>query len=218
MKTEFEILSQSIRQCSECQFRNSEIEPLAPAPVTIPVLIMFVGENPSWAEGQSIPFAASTPSGQALDKHYLQPLSLIREEVWITDLFKCRYPKGIYRAKLQHDKAIQKVAETCARLWLLREIMLVHPKVIVTLSDKQVYQRLRRAFDLHVPQDFSKAVGQPHAITLAETSTILFPMVHPDISRPLGDGDTRKSPARKKWALVHRQEHIPALKGLLKAI
>ena len=33
------------------------------------------------------------------DKHYIKPLGLNRNQVWITDLFKCRYPKEVYREK-----------------------------------------------------------------------------------------------------------------------
>ncbi|MBL7184029.1 MAG: hypothetical protein ISS50_06230 [Anaerolineae bacterium] len=217
MKSEYELLAYGIHQCSECRsFRDTKIEPLAPAlALPIPVPIMFVGENPSWAEGQDIPFAESTPSGQALEKYYLMPLGLSRNQVWITDLFKCRYPKRIYRAKPQHDKTIQAVAKTCSHLWLIQEIALAQPKIVVTLADKEVYQRLRRAFDLPTPKKFADAVGRPHAVTLGGVTVTLFPMIHPDVSRPLDNGDKRKSATRKKWAIIHQQEHIAALKKLL---
>ncbi len=215
MQSEYESLAQNIRQCSECSFRNPRIEPLPPAPTSVPVSIMFVGENPSWAKEQRIPFAESTPSGQAFEENYLRLLQLSRSEVWITDLFKCRYPKRVYDAKTQHGREIQKVAEICSRLWLLREIEFAKPKVIVTLADKEVYQRLRRAFDLPTPQAFADAVGKSHQATLGGVAVTLFPMIHPDISRPLGKGDKRKTSAREKWALIHQQEHIPALKEVL---
>lgn len=215
MQSEYESLAQTIRQCSACSFRSPKIEPLPPTLAPVPVSIMFVGENPSWAKEQRIPFAESTPSGQALEENYLRPLRLSRGEVWITDLFKCRYPKRVYAAKSRYGREIQQVAETCSRLWLLREIEFARPKVVVTLADKEVYQRLRRAFSLPIPRAFAYAAGKPDQVTLDGLPVTLFPMIHPDISRPLGQGDQRKANAREKWATIHRQEHIPALMEVL---
>ncbi len=215
MQSEYESLAHNIRLCSECSFHNSNIDPLPPAQSRAPVSVMFIGENPSWAEGQDVPFAESTRSGQALEKYYLKPLGLSRNHVWITDLFKCRYPKPIYKAKAEHSKIIQAVANSCSHLWLLQEIALAQPKIVVTLSDKEVYQRFRRAFDLPTPKKFSDAVGKPHAVTLANLIIMLFPMIHPDVSRPMGDSDKQKTMTRKKWSIIHQQVHIVALKKLL---
>jgi uracil-DNA glycosylase family 4 len=217
MKTQFDKLIESISHCSVCAFRDCIIEPLAPLPVNPPVPILFIGENPSWAKNQDVPFAVKTHSGQALDNYYLKPLNLTRQQVWITDLFKCRYPKDIYRAKAKENEKIQAVAETCAKLWLVQEIEIAQPKVIVTLSDQQVYQRLRHAFDLPTPAKFELAVGKPRRITLAGLSTWLFPMIHPDISSPVGVDHNRKIRTREKWAVLHQEMHIPALKILLEA-
>lgn len=214
----------SMRQCRSCIFTNPHIVPLAPKEVEVPVPIMFVGENPSWAEEQDEPFSPGTISGDALENHYLKPLELQRCQVWITDLIKCRYPskskwpgyqKDIYRAKAKHDVEIQEVAEMCSTLWLVEEIKWTRPKVVVTLSDRQVYQRLRRAFALDVPASFEYAVGKPHSVEIEGFNTILFPMIHPDVSRPKGDGNNRKINVRMKWASLHRDKHIPMLKQLL---
>jgi len=211
-------LRSSIHECTACSFRNPTITPLAPALVEIPVTVMFVGENPSWADEQIEPFSSNTISGGALEKYYLKPLELKRSQVWITDLFKCRYPKEIYHAKSQFEELIKDNAETCVSKWLVSEIMLGQPKIIVTLSDQEVYQRLRTAFSLSTPKSFAKAVGKSHRVSLGQWETLLFPMVHPDISRPIGEGDGRKENARQKWAPLHSNIHIPALKSLLESI
>jgi uracil-DNA glycosylase family 4 len=117
---------------------------------------MFVGENPSWETSQNAPFANSTISGRALNEHYLEPLGLSRNQVWITDLFKCRYPKHIYRAKAKYNSTIEEVAETCIMRWLIKEIGLADPFIIVTLGHIEVYQRIRRVFDLPTPPRFQK--------------------------------------------------------------
>ncbi len=209
-------------QCTSCIFSNPEITPLAPREVKVPVLIMFIGENPSWADKQDEPFASSTISGYALENYYLKPLQLKRDEVWITDLIKCRYPRkskwqgyplDIYSNKTKCEKEIQKVAKKCSKLWLVKEIEWARPPIVVTLSDSQVYQRLRRAFGLGIPATFLRAVGKPNKVEIEGFETILFPMIHPDISRPIGD-DNRKVRTRKKWVPLH-QEHEAKLQKLL---
>ena len=211
----WETIAASIGECNSCVFRHSSITPLAPRQVPVPVRVMFIGENPSWAESQPEPFAQGTISGKALDAHYLRPLGLDRRQVWITDLMKCRYPKDIYRAKGVYDAQIQRAASTCSTLWLVKEVELARPKVLVTLSNTQVYQRFRRIFRLRVPHSFEDAVGRAHSIELGGYRAILFPMVHPDVSRPEGDGDNRKLNVRMKWAPLHRDNHIAMLKELL---
>lgn len=99
---------------------------------------------------------------------------------------------------------IQSAAETFARLWLVYEISLANPMVVVTLSDKQVYQRSRRAFGLRTPTIFTKAVWNPHMVSMTGIEVTLFPMIHPGISRSLGDGDNRKLNARRKWSGIHQ--------------
>ncbi len=215
MNPEYTAMVQSLHECSACSFRCPDILPLAPElPAALPVPIMFIGENPSWAKGQDSPLDGSTISGGALEANYLAPLGLTRRDVWITDLFKCRYPKSVYRAKRQNEELIQSVANVCASSWLLREIALARPRVLVTLSDKQVYQRLRQAFDLSTPGIFTEAVGKPYPITLGGQALLLFPMIHPDISRPV-DQDRRKSATRAKWAPLHKEQHIETLRTLL---
>ena len=216
MEINYQLLADSMKKCSEdCIFRNPEIEPLVPACVEVPVRIMFVGENPSWAVGQDVPFADGTISGQALEQHYLKPLGLSRNQVWITDIIKCRYPKHIYLAKPKYEADIQNVAKTCSNLWLTKEIQLAQPYLVATLSDAQVYNRFRRAFALDIPADFSEAVGHPHEVVIRGHKTTLFPMIHPDVSRPVGVGDNRKKKTREKWSPKHLNEHIPALRKIL---
>lgn len=205
--------------CDTCCFQDEKYLPILPKQALPPVKVMFIGENPSWAENQEEPFSMNTISGRALDKYYLEPLGLIRGEVWITDIIKCRYPKkkslDIYHNKSKYNKEIQDTAEKCCDLWLVDEILLAKPKVIVTLSDKEVYQRFRKVFKLKTSAKFVDAVGKPFKIEINGLSTTLFPMIHPDISRPEGDGDNRKLSVRKKWATIHEKEHIQALKSYL---
>lgn len=215
---EYRTIANSMQRCTACSFASAEFAPLPPQPIQGSAPLMFIGESPSWAERQIAPFSPETISGAALERHYLAPLGLRRDQVWITNLLKCRYPAGIYGNKTEHDAEIQRSVETCVRLWLLRELDLVQPRIIVTLSDSQVCRRLREMFGLTLPAAFEEAVGRPHEVTLGSHSVILFPMIHPEISRPVGDGDGRRLHARRQWASLHHSQHLPALKVLLETV
>lgn len=214
---DYKRLVSGIRECNRCFFRDPLIQPIAPSYVKPPVDIMFIGENPSWDKDQEEPFDYRTVSGCALNRNYLAPLGLGRDKVWITDLFKCRYPKEIYRAKSEHEKRIQDEVVSSCKVLLVNEINLAKPKIVVTLSDKQVYQRFRKVFNLDTPRTFEIASGKAYSISIDSISTYLFPMVHPDISRPVGQGDNRKLRSREKWASIHAKYHIQEFKRLIKS-
>ena len=213
---EYDAIANQIRACTACFFRNPHISQLAPVNVKPPLAIMFIGENPSWEEGQQVPFDDATTSGQSLQVNFLQPLGLSRDEVWITDLFKCRYPKDVHHNKQQAEDRIRREVVGACKRWLIEEIRYARPKIVVTLSDRQVYQRMRNAFSLATPARFARAAGRCHQVELGGISVTLFPMVHPDVASPIGQGDARKVRTREKWAPIHRAEHLPALADLLR--
>jgi uracil-DNA glycosylase family 4 len=91
----------------------------------VPASIMLIGESPGYQEDLSgKPFRPTAPAGRvlhrALDETGLEGL------VFITNIVKCRPPNN--RLKDYPD-----AIETC-RLWLLKEVAMVRPKVIVTLG------------------------------------------------------------------------------------
>ncbi len=218
VETRHASLAGRISNCCACFFRDPQFAPLAPARVKLPVVVMFIGENPSWEEGQRIPFDEGATSGRSLDDNYLRPLGLARDGVWFTDLIKCRYPKDVYHDKKRDEQRIQcEVVGACSR-WLVEELRLARPKIVVSLSDQQVYRRLRKAFALTTPARFAEAAGRPHPVELGGVPVMLFPMVHPDIALPLGQSDAWKPVPRAKWAPIHWREHLPALRRLLEQV
>jgi len=205
--------------CDDCKFLDKPYDPVLPKFILPPVKIMFIGENPSWEPDLNEPLDPKSISGQALDRNYLMPLNLSRNDVWITNLIKCRYPReepyDVYHHKSSYKTDIHETADRCSKLWLVEEILHSKPKIVVTLSDEEVYQRFRSVFSLDTPANFNEAVGRPHAKKVGDVATVLFPMIHPDISRSPDVGDKRKIPAREKWPHLHKEVHIPALKELL---
>ena len=86
--------------------------------------LMFVGEAPGADEDrQGEPFVGR--AGQLLTK-IIEAMKLTREDVYIANVLKCRPPKN-------RNPAPDEV-ETCSP-YLLRQIELIQPKVIVTLGN-----------------------------------------------------------------------------------
>jgi DNA polymerase len=86
--------------------------------------IMFVGEAPGEMEdNQGLPFVGR--AGELLTKIIETTLPVKREEVYISNIVKCRPPNN--RVPTLEE------AETC-KTYILKEIEIIKPKIIVTLG------------------------------------------------------------------------------------
>ncbi|MGQ9692428.1 MAG: uracil-DNA glycosylase [Thermaceae bacterium] len=86
--------------------------------------LMFVGEGPGEEEDrQGRPFVGK--AGQLLDR-ILEAAGIPREEVYITNIVKCRPPQN--RTPLPDE------AKACTARWLVKEIEHVRPQIIVPLG------------------------------------------------------------------------------------
>ena len=197
-------LLNEMEKCNACELSKV---PVVPRLIKVPVKLMFVGENPARDSDINEPLSTKRRSGKALEEYYLKPLGLSREEVWITNLIKCTYPKDENNTKKLGDQA----AAICAKKWLIKEVEYASPFIIVTLSKEEVYNRAKKIFGWEELPDFKTAAGRPYQVQMNGHSFTLFPMVHPDIT---GD-NKRKSNSAEKWAPLHRDDHIPELKKLL---
>jgi DNA polymerase len=106
--------------------------------------VVFIGEGPGKKEDeQGIPFCGA--SGKLLDE-LLASISLRRDDVFITNIVKCRPP--LNRDPLPDEK------ETCALMYLDKQLDLIKPKLIVTLG--------RHALGHFIPNlKISEVHGQP---------------------------------------------------------
>lgn len=115
-----------------CQYRDCQKCPLATQGRTQVVfghgnpetLLMFVGEGPGRDEDlQGQPFVGR--AGQLLNK-IIEAMGLAREQVYISNVVKCRPPAN--RVPLPNE------SDTCKNLLLFKEIDIIKPKIICTLG------------------------------------------------------------------------------------
>ena len=205
-----------ILTCRQCNFPDEVYPPIPPALNTTTPKILFIGENPSWEFGLRVPLDGISHSGKALVENYLIPLheklKLKETDFWITNLFKCRYPKELYRNKKEKQDEIFTIAKRCAKNWLLKELTVLNPTVIVTLGDKEVYKRLDKIFQLKLPRNFTKVAYKNHSVRVGEIPLTFVPACHPDISSP----NKFKKIATEKWSAIHKKEFIDVMKICLK--
>lgn len=161
-----EELAERVKACTDC--RLSQGRNLAVPGEGKDGSILFVGEGPGWHEDQmGRPFVG--PAGKFLEE-LLGSIGLKREEVFITNMVKCRPPGN--RDPLPDE------IETC-RKYLDRQIELLRPRAIVSLGRHS----LARFFP-------GKTISQVHGSWRKEDSTIYFAMYHP--AAALHQGSLRK--------------------------
>lgn len=86
--------------------------------------LMIVGEGPGEDEDlQGRPFVGR--SGQLLDK-ILEAAGIPRSSIYIANIVKCRPPGNRVPEPLE--------AKTCTSLWLLKQIQLIKPQIIIPLG------------------------------------------------------------------------------------
>lgn len=121
--------------------------------------IMFIGEAPGKAEDeQGRPFVG--PSGKLLNKA-LNHAGLKREDVFITNIVKCRPPNN--RTPFPEE------LKTGKNLMLLEQIAIINPTVLCTLGSAA----------LHGLTEGNFRITQVHGQPLDFNGYLLFPTFHP---------------------------------------
>ncbi len=114
--------------CRLCEQRNTVVFGDGDAAADL----MFVGEGPGYQEDrQGLPFVG--PAGRLLNR-IIQAIDLRREDVYITNVVKCRPPNN---RDPQPDEA------AACRSFLDRQIELVAPRLVVALGRVAAQQLLR---------------------------------------------------------------------------
>jgi uracil-DNA glycosylase family 4 len=136
--------------------------------------IMFIGEAPGREEDiQGKPFVGR--SGELLTKMIENVLGIKREEIYITNIVKCRPPQN-------RDPEIEEV-ESC-KPYLLKQIKIINPKIIVTLG------RIAFKYLLNNDTPITKARGTLYSFKGIK----VIPTFHPSF--------LLRNPSKKKEAFI----------------
>ncbi len=154
---QLEEIAAAVQTCTLCPLHTGRVQGV-PGEGPSDAEIMFIGEGPGYHENrQGRPFVG--PSGQFLDE-LLALAGLQRRDVFIGNVVKCRPPDN--RDPLPDE------IEMCTSTYLMRQIELINPKVIVTLG--------RFSMNLFIPgAKITQIHGQPRRIN----GRLIVPMMHP---------------------------------------
>ena len=144
--------------------------------------LMFIGEGPGFHEDrQGIPFVGA--AGQLLNR-LLSEIGVAREDVYICNVVKCRPPGN--RDPLPDE------IEAC-KPYLLQQIALVDPRVIVTLGN------FATRFILDKPVSISRVRGSKHVWK----GRLVIPTFHPAaVLHGGGDASAPMQALREDFATI----------------
>jgi DNA polymerase len=141
------------QQCEIAKYRNKVV----PGEGAEDAEVMFIGEAPGWHEDQQgRPFVG--PAGKFLDE-LLASIGLRREQVYIANVIKCR-PQG-------NRDPLPTEIQNC-RKWLEHQIVIIQPKMIVTLG--------RYSMEMFLP---GKSISKIHGTAQKRDNVIYYAMYHP---------------------------------------
>ncbi|GAB4413928.1 MAG: uracil-DNA glycosylase [Anaerolineae bacterium] len=153
-----EQIAQEIRACQACPLHSARTR-VVPGAGRPDAEIMFIGEAPGYHEDQQgLPFVGA--SGKYLGE-LLAMIGLTRNDVFITNVVKCRPPGN--RDPLPAE------IDTCVKTYLNRQIEIIRPKIIVTLG------RFSMALFFPATARITKIHGQPRRAD----GRIYYPVFHP---------------------------------------
>ena len=170
-------INTEIVTCQKCTLANTR-KYAVPGEGPIPANIMFIGEGPGYHENETgRPFVGN--AGQLLTD-LLEKIGLRREDVFITNVVKCRPPKN-------RDPKSDEIS-ACAG-YLLRQIELVDPRVVVTLGRFSMARWFPDAL-------ISRIHGQPKRVGNRLVVAMFHPAaaLHQQKYRPLLEADFGRLP------------------------
>ena len=151
------LIREDIGDCTRCALHKGRNK-LVFADGSAEARLMFVGEGPGADEdAQGLPFVGR--AGQLLN-NMIVAMGLKREEVYIANIVKCR-PPG--------NRAPEFVEATTCSQFLLKQIDIVHPQVIVALGATAA------TYLLGVKQSLASLRGQWHTARGAKVAVTYHP-------------------------------------------
>lgn len=156
----------------------------------------------------------TTSHGLALEKNYLTPLGLQREQCWLTHLVRVFLFKDEHLAKYRRlgcpwpERETHSQFDTLARQglsWLEEELALARPRLVITLG-VEVAGVLQDVRGLEASQ--ALLGGQVQDLWLGET---VYPVIH------LADPELVTEPVSEDnpWPRLHWEEHLPVARTVV---
>lgn len=154
-------LAESIRKCTSCLLWKSRTLAV-PGEGPSKAKLIFVGEAPGEEEDrQGLPFVGL--SGKFLDSIF-QQFGIDRKKVFITGAVKC------HPSKNRTPKSTE--LKTCRDLWLMRQIELIRPEIIVILGKSALSSLLG-----------NKNLEKSHGKVFIKSQNKFFVTYHPSAAR-----------------------------------
>lgn len=159
VENDFWKLRDQVTTCFKCGLHIDGIHPIF-GEGQFDVKVIFIGEAPGATENKlKRPFVGA--SGKVLNG-FLKKIGLLRNDVFITNIVKCRPPKNRDPTKEEID--------VCSP-YILQQIGIMHPDIVVTLG------RFAAGFFVSGFKSMSEIVGRIHRLEKHNSS--LLPMFHP---------------------------------------
>ncbi len=161
-------LEEKIKNCKKCPLGMLRTNAV-PGSGSYDADVMFVGEAPGyWEDQKGLPFVGR--AGKVLDE-LLAEIGLKREDVYITNIVKCRPPNN-------RDPNEDEI-KACSP-YLDRQIDIIRPKIIVPLGRHSMSYILRKfGFE---PEPISKIHGKIFEARILFGRIIIMPMYHPAVA------------------------------------
>lgn len=151
-------IAQEVSACAKCPLHRSR-QNAVPGEGNPSAEILLIGEGPGSNEDKlGRPFVGD--AGKFLDE-MLASIQLKREDVFITNVVKCRPPNN--RDPLEEE------AQVCTSNYLFKQLKLIKPKLIVTLG--------RHSMQTFFPQ--IKSIGSVHGKAYKKAGQVYLILYHP---------------------------------------
>ena len=158
VRMDLDLIGQEIKSCTKCPLHKGRIQAV-PGEGNRHAEILFIGEGPGEMEDrEGQPFMGE--AGQFLNE-MLNSINLKREDVYITNVVKCRPPFN--RDPLEEEVRI------CTSRYLFDQIKNIKPKLIVTLG--------RHSMQVFFPQ--LKSVSASHGKAYKKAGQVYLILYHP---------------------------------------
>ena len=162
---ELQHMDEEIRECMACPLSDSR-DGAVPGEGPEDARVVFIGEAPGrQEEKEGRPFVGR--AGSILNE-LLSSIDLARDEVYITNVVKCRPPDN-------RDPTAEEIAE--CREYLDREIDRIAPAVIVTLG-RFAMQAMFRRYGIEAGS-IGEERGTVHRVERDGRTLTLIPVYHP---------------------------------------